>query len=432
MDKVWSYILPLPVESVEQLKVLLSVFSSEITIEILRNVRIEGKTYQKELLEELPYSSKTVIGKLKQLVSAGVLREGLEQRKTKGKTVWVKWYTPTFIGRWIITLLTPPEEIDPEKFSALSKELFRLYAGSLAEFCLRYKSGLGEYHDILDKEYLRRVPQMLCKPRGGIDVAVFDAVFTRLVIHVDNISRISEAERVSVESSCPSVTILRELRKLGVKSMLISKLGDDSAARRILDSLLSDRVCFISASISSGRVTPCVVVLVDRKGRTKAIPVSESPLLLSSPSEVEWRVLDKCGAVYMGEISIELAGLLASYSKNRRRLVVYRPYLLFSKPRIEELENLARHLDVLIVDSGRDWLDEEKAKILLERGVKSIIMLRYGEANLHVKGETLRVPLKAGFSADIFTAHLLKNLLERELYEALTKSLNTFKRGGNH
>ena len=136
--KVWPYILPLPLN--EQYTLLSSVFASRVSVEILQSVASAKRVYQRELVEKLKeYSNKTVLNKLKKLVSAGVLKEGMEKKRVKGSKIgWVKWYEPTFLGRWISLLLLPARKVPREEAEKILTELFRLYVKNAAKLCVDY------------------------------------------------------------------------------------------------------------------------------------------------------------------------------------------------------------------------------------------------------------------------------------------------------
>ena len=83
MEKLWPYVLPLPIDEGEQSKILFSLFKSKASIDIMKYMRVEGATYQRDMIKKLPYSNKTIIQHLETLVSANVLTEGMEKSKEK-------------------------------------------------------------------------------------------------------------------------------------------------------------------------------------------------------------------------------------------------------------------------------------------------------------------------------------------------------------
>ncbi len=142
------YILPLPKSREDQRKFYRWVFGSDTALDVLSEASLEGKIYQKDLIKDLEYSNKTIIKTLKKLVSLNVLEEGMEKTFLNEKTVWVKWYKPTDVGRWIVLLFLPPKEVKPELVEETLKQLFELYIKNALQLCDTYN---------LDKEILRTV-----------------------------------------------------------------------------------------------------------------------------------------------------------------------------------------------------------------------------------------------------------------------------------
>lgn len=152
MEEPWPYILPLPAEPRDQYRVLASIFSSEIALEILKKLRLEGKTYQKEILDALSkHSSKSVLKYLMQLSKNGILEEGMEKKLVNGRNVWVKWYTPTFVGRWLIMLLVPRDQLPKEQIKEAIIELLSFYARSIAKLCRKYELDPKSFIELFEK-----------------------------------------------------------------------------------------------------------------------------------------------------------------------------------------------------------------------------------------------------------------------------------------
>jgi len=154
METLWPYILPLPTKSARQYKILLSVFKSKVSLEIMRLMPVDQRIYQKDLIEKLRmHSNKTVIEGLNRLVSAGVLEEGMEKLAAKDKKVWVKWYRSTFLGKWLVLLLIPPKQIPREKVEKTIKALFTLYVKNAVNLCKNYKVNPEVIKEIFEKTY---------------------------------------------------------------------------------------------------------------------------------------------------------------------------------------------------------------------------------------------------------------------------------------
>lgn len=156
MEKLWPYILPLPTKPDRHYKILRTVFGSKATLEIMKKAPPKGRIYQKDLIAELRFSNKTIIEKLKRLVSIGVLEEGMEKVEIRGKGFWNKWYEPTPLGRWIILLMKPPHEVSREDIEDILKELFRIYVDSAMKLCDDYDIDHRILEDAFEEAYHRK------------------------------------------------------------------------------------------------------------------------------------------------------------------------------------------------------------------------------------------------------------------------------------
>ena len=145
------YILPLPKDREDQRKFYRWVFGSDTALDILREVSLEGKIYQRDLIASLDYSNKTIIETLKRLVSLNVLQEGMERTPSKDRTVWVKWYRPTDVGKWIVLLFLPPKEVKSEVVEEALRQLFELYIRNAVELCETYDLDEGILRIVFDE-----------------------------------------------------------------------------------------------------------------------------------------------------------------------------------------------------------------------------------------------------------------------------------------
>lgn len=155
MRESWPFILLLPAKPAEQYEVLASVFKSDIALSVLKEIKVDGKTYQKDVLKRLSmHSNKSILKYLRRFVEAGILEEGMDRVDVEGRAVWVKWYKPTFMGRWLIVLLKPREEFSPSEISRMLQELIAYYAKSISRICFNYGLKPEHFKEIFDK-YLR-------------------------------------------------------------------------------------------------------------------------------------------------------------------------------------------------------------------------------------------------------------------------------------
>ena len=149
---VWHYILPFPLEN-EKRKLIWSILQSKVGKSLLMNIKLDGRTYQRDFINGTPYSNKSIIEYLKRMVSAGILEQGMEQVATGKRKVRIKWYVPTNLGRWFILFLKPTEEIPPELVRKTIEEIFHVYASSIVEVCDNFGIDIDVFRRILNKEY---------------------------------------------------------------------------------------------------------------------------------------------------------------------------------------------------------------------------------------------------------------------------------------
>ncbi|HUT17004.1 MAG TPA: hypothetical protein VMW84_01755 [Acidobacteriota bacterium] len=120
------------------------------------NMSLEGRTYQRDIINGTSYSNKSIIEYLKRMVSAGMLEQGMEQVATGKRKVRVKWYVPTKLGRWFILFLKPTEEISPELVRKTIDEIFYVYASSIVEVCENFGIDINVFRNILNSEYSKK------------------------------------------------------------------------------------------------------------------------------------------------------------------------------------------------------------------------------------------------------------------------------------
>ena len=116
------------------------------------NMKVEGRTYQRDMINGTHYSNKSIIEYLKRMVSAGILEQGMEKVVTGKRKVRVKWYVPTNLGRWFILFLRPADDIPSELVRKTIEEIFHVYACSIVEVCENFGIDIDVFLNILNGE----------------------------------------------------------------------------------------------------------------------------------------------------------------------------------------------------------------------------------------------------------------------------------------
>lgn len=154
-DHIWHYILPFPLETKKR-KLIWRILQSKVGKSLLMNMKVEERTYQRDLINGTPYSNKSIIEYLKQMVHTGLLEQGMEQVKTAKSKIRIKWYVPTKLGRWFILFLKPTEEIPPDLVRKTIEEIFHVYASSIVEVCENFGIDIEVFRNILKMEHYKK------------------------------------------------------------------------------------------------------------------------------------------------------------------------------------------------------------------------------------------------------------------------------------
>jgi predicted transcriptional regulator len=111
-------------------KVLRAIFGSQAPIDIFSFSLKQGiskKIYQKDLIGKLDYSNKTIIEHLKNFTESGILDEQMEKMKSGTRTVWVKYYNLTNLGKWFALLLVEEKNLTKEEKAEIVRNAFQSY-----------------------------------------------------------------------------------------------------------------------------------------------------------------------------------------------------------------------------------------------------------------------------------------------------------------
>jgi len=133
-ERLYPYVIFLPKDRKE--KVLEAIFGSNVPIDFLKFSLSQGtgqKIYQRDLISKLGYSNKTIIEHLKALTQLEILAEQMEKVDGAGRTVWLKSYTLTDLGKWFALLLVGEESLSSEEKADIVRNAFRSYTKWIME-----------------------------------------------------------------------------------------------------------------------------------------------------------------------------------------------------------------------------------------------------------------------------------------------------------
>ena len=144
-ESLHPYVVFLP--SDEKTRILNAIFGSKAAVDILRfslNQGLSSRIYQRDLVNKLSYSNKTIIKNLKSITKLGILKEEMEKNTKTGRIVWVKAYQLLDAGRWFALLLAEEKDLSKKETAEILQSLFRAY--------IRWVKNLSRKLQISNKE----------------------------------------------------------------------------------------------------------------------------------------------------------------------------------------------------------------------------------------------------------------------------------------
>jgi len=151
--RLYPYVIFLPKETKQ--RVLEAIFGSQVPVDILKfSIRqgVSKKIYQKDLIATLGYSNKTVIDHLRNLTELQILDEYMEKAESAGRTVWVKHYMLTDLGRWFALLLVDEESLTNEEKTEIIRNALRSYTRWVRELSKKLGMPREELSRIFEEE----------------------------------------------------------------------------------------------------------------------------------------------------------------------------------------------------------------------------------------------------------------------------------------
>jgi sugar/nucleoside kinase (ribokinase family)/predicted transcriptional regulator len=392
MEKVWPYILPLPVETEKLEEVLRTVFGSKAALEILKRISLDGKTYQKNLMEELPFSNKTVIKNLKKLTAVNVLDQGMDKVKVGGKAYWAKWYDPTPLGRWIVSLLMSPRKLSSSDVELILRELFRFHSENAVQLCLDCGIKPEILEAVLRDAYIRKSFEESEAVKKACQVLVFGTAAIDIIAPIKRDPELDGAVYVSDPMELPGgsgANVAVALSRLGVEVGFAGKLVNDTKAKRLLDEFKEEGVDVSDVIVEPHRSTLQTFITISGMGgrRMYVLGGEDSALSLEKPDEVNWNRIEECTLVYVGEVFLEIAELLASYAKSHGKTVVYSPGMLYLDLGVEKLSGVLKNVDIFMMNKN-GWKNLKAnskglkdAFSLLNFGIKAVTITKGGNGS---------------------------------------------------
>lgn len=126
-----------------------------VPVDLLRFALRQGtseKIYQKDLIGGLRYSNKTVIKHLKTLTELGIINEHMEKVESANRSVWLKFYNLTDLGKWFALLIVEEQRLSREEKIEVVRNAFRSYTKWIKELSEKLKMNKEDLLKIFEEE----------------------------------------------------------------------------------------------------------------------------------------------------------------------------------------------------------------------------------------------------------------------------------------
>ncbi|MFO7448311.1 MAG: ribokinase [Ignavibacteriaceae bacterium] len=213
--------------------------------------------------------------------------------------------------------------------------------------------------------------------------------------------------------------------KLGCKTFFIGKLGDDDFCQRLSQNMKKAGVELSHLLIDNNESTGTALISVDGEGQNEIIVISGSNMKLSPADIEDSKDIFRKVRVVLTQLEIPLETVIkaAELSKQSNTIFILNPAPAQKLP--DNLLNLVDYLTPneieLEVISGVRVTDqrsaEEAAKILLDKGVKNVIVTMGSKGSLLVNREKVKlfpankvIPVDTTAAGDSFNGALAYSL----------------------
>ena len=223
------------------------------------------------------------------------------------------------------------------------------------------------------------------------------------------------------------------VRRLGLSSAIIAKVGFDSFGRIAVDELMKEGVDISGLKVSFSS-TGFTIVIIDNKGQICLYGYKGASEELE-PCDINVDIIEKTKYVHIASLRLDTSIEAARKAKEHGKMVSWDPGRVQSKAGLQKLRDLIKHVDIVLANEEevRDITGEadykKAAEVIGELGPRLVVVKR-GARGAYVlsKKECLEVPplkppkiVDTTGAGDAFAAGLLVGLARGyELSKALT------------
>ncbi len=240
-----------------------------------------------------------------------------------------------------------------------------------------------------------------------------------------------------------------DVRRLGLRSGIIAKVGLDGFGRLIVDELMKEGVDVSGLKVGFDE-TGFTIVVINGKGETAMYGFKGAAGELS-PVEVDATIIGRAEFVHIASLRIDTSLKAATIAKDMDKKVSWDPGRVLSMKGIRKLEALIRLVDIALVNErecmnltgkGDYRIGAEEIRdlgpelVVIKRGARGVYVLS-DELNKEFPAYVVPNPIDTTGAGDAFAAGLLTGFsrkydLERSITYALAVASLKVRRLGSH
>ncbi len=353
IDKIgplWPYLLFLPADLDSRDEFIRSVLASRLARSVLSSFDEAGRVLQRDLVENLPHSNKSILAYLKTLSNFGLITTGTKVHR--GKRVVYHELTKNGWGFARFYFEGLPSDVGELTAFLLEDYLVRLAT-------LYREEGLPE--STLFQIFARTRAKAILdgsKDYPSPDFLLFGASASYTQIDCEKIpppGGLSSCSSPTRRSGGPTVELALALAGEGFETSLVSSVGNDIDGWNVIANLIQGNVDVRNIVVEDDKQTNESIIIEEPKGTRVLVGIGpESSLSITSPSQVPWKVLEGANLVYLGEVFVEVAASIAANAKTHKIPVLYRCSIPYWELGIDRLKPVLSQVDTLLI-SNRSW-----------------------------------------------------------------------------
>jgi len=415
-EPLWPYLLFLPAEQENRDEFIRSVLASRIARGVLSSFDESGRVLQRDLVEKLSHSNKSILAYLKTLSQFDLVTTGSTIHR--GKRVVYHELTKTGWGLARFFFEGLPSDVEELTTFLLEDYLVRLAA-------LYRDQGLPE--STLFKIFARTRAKAILDgskdyPKPEFILFGASAFYTQIDCEkMPPVGGLSSCSSPARRSGGPTVELALALASEGCETSLVSSVGNDLDGWNIITNLIQGDVDVRHIVVEDDKQTNESIIINEPTGSRILVGVGPmTSLSITSPSQVPWKILETVKAIYIGEVFIEVAASIAANAKAYGTPVLYRCSVPYWSMGIERLKPVLSQVDIILI-SNQSWKYLKKSlksnpiqKLRSVSGAKLIIRETSGNYRIVVDDDVQNIECNTGTSeiTEWFETGLLQKIAD--------------------